>query len=328
MPDQSADELQYVSSLAARIPGWSEHGVVRPHMITSLTGGMTNRNFRATLADRSSTENSDVVIRLAGKNTEQLGINRYTELAAATAAAHAGFGAKVVAFLEPEQFLVTEFLHADEVPDLEVGTTIEHVGTILARTHASKPVATEFNCFEIAKQYARVAAQHLVPLPSILTEALRIAERVRAVFAKRHEPLVPAHNDLLNANFLRSRNDEIASSKLWLIDWEYAGMNNRWFDLGNLVTNNHISEAGQIRLLESYLSTPGQKRSATEGALARITLMAVMSDLREAMWGVAQQGLSTIDFDYATYANDHFTRMLTNAASPSFSDALQHAEHD
>ena len=63
---------------------------------------------------------------------------------------------------------------------------------------------------------------------------------------------------------------------------------------------------------------------ATRGRLARLTLMRVVSDFREAMWGVLQQGISTLDVDFVAYAGEHFDRLLANAPTPAFERALSH----
>ena len=58
---------------------------------------------------------------------------------------------------------------------------------------------------------------------------------------------------------------------------------------------------------------------------ARLALMQLMSDFREAMWAVVQQSISTLDFDYVAYAAKHFERMLTNARVEGFADRLSAA---
>ena len=87
-------------------------------------------------------------------------------------------------------------------------------------------------------------------------------------------------------------------------------MNDRFFDLGNFAVNNKLDDDGDEALVEAYFG------DLTVGRLARLRLMKVMSDLREAMWGVVQQGLSALDVDYESYASEHFDRLLDNAASP------------
>ncbi len=115
----------------------------------------------------------------------------------------------------------------------------------------------------------------------------------------------PCHNDLLAANFIRGE-------RLWIVDWEYAGMGDPAFDLANFAVNNGLDELGDRTLLDAY-----------GGGDARIhLLMRYMSDFREAMWGVVQQAISNLDFDFAGYASEHFDRLERTAAEPRFDDAL------
>jgi thiamine kinase-like enzyme len=123
----------------------------------------------------------------------------------------------------------------------------------------------------------------------------------------------PCHNDLLAANFLG------AGDRLVILDWEYAGMNDRYFDLGNLATNNELDEDAEIALVERYFGAVTPRRRA------RLALMKIMSDFREAMWAVVQQGISSLDVDYVDYARRNFDRLLANAAAPGYGRLLADA---
>ena len=46
--------------------------------------------------------------------------------------------------------------------------------------------------------------------------------------------------------------------------------------------------------------------------------MRVVSDFREAMWGVLQQGISSLDVDFVAYADEHFERLLAQRLRPAF----------
>ena len=96
-------------------------------------------------------------------------------------------------------------------------------------------------------------------------------------------------------------------------------MNDRYFDLGNLATNNALDEEAELTLLEHYFG------SVTPRRRARLALMKIMSDFREAMWAVVQQGISTLDVDYVEYAGSHFDRLLTNASAPGYRRLLADA---
>jgi thiamine kinase-like enzyme len=123
--------------------------------------------------------------------------------------------------------------------------------------------------------------------------------------------LRPCHNDLLNANFI---DDGV---RIRIIDWEYAGMGDPFFDLGNFSINHELTPDEDEILLGAY---DGAIRA---GRLARLTLMRVVSDFREAMWGVLQQGVSTLDVDFVAYAAASFDRLLANAEEPRFERALR-----
>ena len=119
-----------------------------------------------------------------------------------------------------------------------------------------------------------------------------------------HDP-VPCHNDLLAANFIRG------AEQLWIVDWEYAGMGDRYFDLANFAVNNELGEAGELNLLEAYFAeSPSARRVAT------LRLMKFMSDFREAMWGVVQTALSELDFDFQAYARQALRAHARNRSRP------------
>ena len=287
------------------MPGWADAIAA----IVALPGGLTNHNYVVRV------RGAEFVLRLSGNDTDLLGIDRVVELQANRQAAALGIAPEVVSFVEPEGFLVTRFVVANTGPDLADPDVMHQIGAIMRRFHASDALPATFDCFRIPETYARTASARGVTLPEALDAALAIAGHIEVAFATTPEPLVPAHNDLLNANFLRD-----ATGRIWLIDWEYAGMNSRWFDLGNLATNHELDEQAREALLHAY-----NGRVSSDG-MARIELMQVMSDLREAMWGVVQQGISTLDVDFVAYADRFFDRLLHNASAPSFRRAIDRVE--
>jgi thiamine kinase-like enzyme len=123
-------------------------------------------------------------------------------------------------------------------------------------------------------------------------------------------PERPCHNDLLTANFIDD------GHRIRIVDWEYAGMGDVFFDLANFAVNNGLSPEETAELLRAYF---GDVRPEHERAL---TLMRFMSDFREAMWGVVQQALSDLDFDFDGYAGEHFERLERIASERHFRKAL------
>ncbi len=291
-----------LEAVIAAVPSWSG---LEPD-VTPITIGITNRNFRVDIGGES------FVVRLSGKDTELLGIDRSAENDAAQAAAAAGVAPEVFAYLPEQGSLITRFVQGDPIPteDLELEDILAHVVVSVKAIHSCPPLASSFPVFRIVEDYRDIAGLRGVAVPPAFDEVHEKADQIEHSFSARPVADTPCHNDLLNANFLRD------GDHVWIVDYEYAGMGDLFFDLGNLSINNGLSDAAQETLLRLYF---GNVRDAHR---ARLTLMRIMSDFREAMWGVVQQGVSTLDFDYVEYAERHFARCLATARDRRFDDWL------
>jgi len=285
------------------IPAWQ--GVSLE--VEPIAEGRTNRNFRVVANGET------FFLRLSGKDTHLLGIDREAEQQAVRSAAAAGVGPKVVAYLPDLDCLVTAWIDAEPLSegDLERPEVLAPVVTAIKAIHAGTPLDWSFDPFRIVEDYRRIAQERGVTIPDAFDPAHEMATRIEGAFAADPMPMAPCHNDLLESNFL------LRKGHIWIVDHEYAGMGDPFFDLGNLSINNALSDGAQERLLELYFGQP------TDGHRARLKLMRIMSDFREAMWGVVQQGLSTLDIDYVEYAQKHFDRLSSTMADPRFDDWLE-----
>ena len=276
-----------------------------------LDGGITNRNWKVDFAG------SPYVIREPGKDTDLLGIDRNAEWAASCAAARAGVGPPVRAMLEDPPILVTGFVEGEPVTEdeLQRPELLRNVASSLNQMHGSgEELPSTFSPFRIVEDYARIATAHGAQVPDGYEGARKCAKKIeKSLRGSEHEP-VPCHNDLLAANLL------LDGAILWIVDWEYSGMGNRYFDLGNLAVNNRLDEDAEAILLEAYFGEAPDSRR-----LACLHLMRYMSDFRESMWGVVQSAVSDIDFDFDGYAADHFARLRETEDHPDFSRWLKGA---
>ncbi len=297
-----------LDELLDRVPGWAG----RARTVEPLAGGITNRNYRVTLAGES------FVVRAPGESTDLLGIDRNHEQEAARQAAALGVAPEVVAFVEPEGSLVTRFVDG-AAPDAEALRTdplLGEVASLLRVVHGGPAIAAVFDWYRVPQAYAATARAHGVDVPAVYDEAMQVAAQVRAAFAASPDAVCPCHNDLLAANFL------LSVDGVRLVDWEYAGMNDRYFDLGNFAVNNELDLDGDVTLVEAYFGAVTGRR------LARLRLMRVISDLREAMWGLVQAGVSSLEVDFLAYAEVHFERLRQTASRPGFGRLLEDAAGD
>jgi thiamine kinase-like enzyme len=254
--------------------------------VEPLGGGITNHNIKVTVGSEA------FVLRIGGKDTELLGIDREHEHAASLVAAGLGVGPEVVAFVDG--CLVTRFIEGQGVPPERLAPSL--VGRTLRLVHDAPPIPGRFDSFRVVETYRRTAEERGITVPHAYAAA---AARAASIEPRRRDgELRPCHNDLLNANFIDD------GARLRIVDWEYAGMGDPFFDLGNFAANHRLDERGERALLEAYSDDAGDE------ALAALHEMRFMSDFREAMWGVVQQAISDVDFDFVGYADEHFERAL------------------
>jgi thiamine kinase-like enzyme len=287
----------------------------RPLALEPLSGGITNRNFL--VAAEGLRER--YVIRLAGNDTHLLGISREVEHAATVAAAGVGVGPEVIAFIRPEGFLVTRFIEGTGLPPEMVHRpdTLRRVADALRRFHEGPPIPGLFIPLRIVEAYRALALGRGVRIPPEYEVAASIARRIELALLVNPVELRPCHNDLLNGNFIDD------GSRIRIVDWEYAGLGDPFFDLGNFSVNHDLTPDEDQLLLEAY-----DGGEPTRARQAHLRLMRVVSDFREAMWGVLQQGISTLDVDFRAYAQEHFDRLIANASTPAFERALREVAAD
>lgn len=272
---------------------------------TPLEGGITNRNYRVSFAGR------DCVVRVPGKDTSLLRISREAERVAGAAAAELGLAPAVV--IGDAECLVTEYADGEPAEAAALRSAPEPIGAALRRFHdCGVELPARFWVPELLDFYAQVVSTRGGSLPEAYGRARALVQRIAALLPLT-EP-VPCHNDLLPANVLR------VDGAVVLVDWEYAGMGHRLFDLGNLAVNSEFEEGEEVRLLEAYF---GEEPSASRRA--GLSLMRVVSDAREAAWGVVQSVVSELEFDFSAYAQAHFERLERVAAGAGFEGWLRAA---
>jgi len=271
---------------------------------TELAGGITNRNFRVTLGGE------EYVVRRPGKDTELLGIDRDAERIATEGAARLGIAPAVAAAFE--DCLVTSFIACAPLAASDVAARAAELAIVLRRIHDSAlALPASFRVTALLADYAAVLAKRGRAIPAPYARAVARAGEIDAALAR--ERACACHNDLLAGNIIAAADDQ----RLMLVDWEYAGMGDPRFDLGNLSVNNGFDDGADERLLGAYYGAP-----PSDAQRAALKLMRVLSDVREAAWGVVQGEVSELDFDFAGYAREHFERIEATVAEQPFAEWL------
>jgi thiamine kinase-like enzyme len=196
---------------------------------------------------------------------------------------------------------------------------VEHLGEVVALLqafHHSGPLGGQFPIHRVVEWHARDASSHGAMPPAAYERLHQQSRHIETAFAARPTQPVPCHNDLLPGNVL------FAEDRVWLLDYEYAGMNDVFFDLANLSVNCGLSRTDDELLLHLYFGGSNPSR------WARLQLMKVMSEFREGMWAVVQQAISTLDTDFVAYADERLRNCERLAAAPEFERWLRDARTD
>src|SRR5207247_444615 len=184
--------------------------------VTPIEAGITNRNYRVEVGDEV------YVVRLAGADTELLGIDREDEVEAGRVAAAAGVGPEVVAFLPELGCVVTRFLAGSPIPEERLGDppVMRSVIASIRAIHGCPSIRATFPVFRIVERFRDMAAERGVAITAAYDEAHTVSTRIEESFSAAPMPLATCHNDLLNANFL------LDHRHTWIVDYEYPGMGN------------------------------------------------------------------------------------------------------
>ena len=290
-----------IARIVNQVPGWS----VADAVITPLEGGITNQNYRVDI------HGAAFVLRIGGKGTHLLGIDRGYESICTTIAAQVGVGAQVVHFLAAEEALVTRFIEGSAItPEIAAQPQmLRRIVDAMRRYHTGPAFPGAFSPFETVRSYHRLATERGVPFPATLPRVFALMARIEDALHGAQQQR-PCHNDLLASNFIDD------GHVIRILDWEYAGMGDLFFDLGNFAVNQSLDGERCDLLLAHYF---GEARPADR---AHLHLMRLASDLRESFWGFLQMGVSELDFDYREYAHHHLNRFLRNVEESPFEEWL------
>jgi thiamine kinase-like enzyme len=259
--------------IVSNLPIW--RGPVAPEPIS---GGITNVNFKVEDAGES------FVVRV-GDDIPLHHVMRFNERAASQAAHRAGISPEVV-HAEPG-ILVMRFIEGRTctAEDIRDPARLAAIMPLLKRVHRELPrhlrgPMLAFWVFHVIRDYAHTLAEggsrYVSRLPELLDKATELE----------------------------------LGSRIWLIDWDYAGFNSPLFDLSNLASNNEFDQELESWMLRAYFGRTPEPR-----LMASYRAMKCASLLREAMWSMVSEIHSKLNFDYAAYTLDYMDRFARAQAA-------------
>jgi thiamine kinase-like enzyme len=272
--------------LIQSIPIWKNNIEIK-----TIDGGLTNQNF---LVQENSNK---FVVRLGDDIPEHL-VSRSNELIASKAASEANIGPKVI--YSDKGILVLEYIESTTLTAKDVRDKIDLIIPVLKKIHLEIPKnifgqSLIFWVFHVIRNYEKFLKDNKSSYTNLLPDLLSQSAKLE----KNSSPyeIVFGHNDLLPGNFLDD------GSRLWIIDWEYAGFNTPLFDLGGLASNCDFSQKEEIHLLENYFD-----KKIDDKLLLQYHSLKCASLLRETMWSMVAELISKIDFDYKNYTQENLLK--------------------
>jgi thiamine kinase-like enzyme len=279
----------------------------QPCTVEPLPGGLTNKNYKV------STPHGIYVVRHSKPAAvDALAVDRRAEFENSVRAASAGVGAPVVEFLPHEGVLVIGFLEGATLTDehLQAPGMLPRIAAACRLLHAGPAFVNRFDMFELQPDYlARVTRRGFRLPPGYLDHAESV-ERIRRAMAATPVALRPCHNDLLAANFIDD------GRTVSIIDYEYAGNNDPYFELGNIWSECHLTLDQLAELVEAYDGTLSRRH------LARARLWGLMSQYGWTLWASIQDGTSSIDFDFWGWGMEKYERAAATFRGPDLEGLL------
>ena len=268
-------------------------------------GGLTNRVYRI----------GDVVLRLPGRGTEAY-IDRANEAAAARAAALAGVSPEVIHADPASGLMLTRFLPGTVTMSPAAFRSRPgspaRAARAFARLHASGArFPARFELFAMIDDYLRLLSGKDVALPPGYHDVLAEAGAVRAALAARPLPLAPCHCDPLCENFLDT------GDRMWIVDWEYSGMNEPMWDLGDLSVEAGFDADQDAEMMQAYFGHPPKPQD-----IGRMVIYKAMCDLLWTLWGLIQLADGNPADDFRAYADTRFARCRALMETPDFARQL------
>jgi len=197
-----------------------------------------------------------------------------------------------------------------EAADLDDSAALDRFAAMCRRLHAGPAFVNDFDMVDIARHYLDIVREHGFRMPGDYLEYLPQADRIAAALAVRPEPLVPCHNDLLAANIIDD------GTRLWFIDYEYAGTNDPYFELGNSWAEADLSLDRLTELVTYYYGTHSLAR------IARARLYALLARYGWTLWAAIQSAVSDVAFDFWAWGLDKYDRAVAEFRGPDFGQLI------
>ena len=291
-----------INEVIKRINDWKRKKV----KFTELGGGITNHNYLAEV------NGNRYVVRIPGEKTD-IFIDRENELNCSIEAGKTGIAPEVVYYLKPENISVIEFINGKTLKQEDIvghPDIIKKIVKAIRKIHDNAVFKCRFDPFDTIRAYTNYVNKYDAFMPDDIKYLFKETAEIERVIKSKPESLKACHNDLLSENFL------FDGDRVWIIDWEYGGMGDPYFDLGDFAVEHKFSEEEEKSIISYYCG------KYDERGYAKLFVYKIVSDLWWGIWAMIQARISSIDFDYYNYGLNRFNRMRKNIHSATYKESM------
>ena len=275
-------------------------------------GGLTNYNYLVHVPDQGRQ-----VLRLAGNGTIEY-IDRKIEKYNAMVAVRAGVNVVVRHFDEQDGTMLTDYLESEtmSIKAFRDKARVQRAALAFRRLHdCGELFSNDFDLFPQLDRYTALLQNLGCALPKEYGEVKELAGRARQALSLWPIQKVACHCDPLHENFLDT------GTKMFIIDFEYAGNHDPMWDLGDFSVECEFTPEQDQVLLESYFGRP-----APAFEVGRMTMHKALCDLLWALWGLVQHAYKNPAEDFWQYGVNRLRRGRSLMKSAHFRESLKAVE--
>lgn len=295
-----------IELIISKIDDWQDKHIE----FERLSGGLTNTNYKVTA------DGVPYFVRIPGESTDLLAIDRKNEVFNSQAATQTGISPKVLYQLPEYDVMVLEFLNGITMSKASLNSVgmPKRMAESIKRLHNGPRFLKDFDMFRTTEYYLEICKTRSVIIPNGYVERMKQVTEIEKALSVHPVKTVPCNNDLLAENYIDDGKD------LRIIDFEYSGNNDPYFELGNTCQENNFDETRIIELCDAYFGTVNERQ------LSRMKLNMIMSDVGWTLWAAIQAKISKIDYDFMGWALERWTRAVEKLDSELFTKWLKEVQ--
>jgi len=275
--------------------------------ITQLSGGITNKLYRI------RSEKGDYTVRVYGDKTD-LFIDRDHEAHALAEMHKIGVSSKLIKYLPECGVTIVEFIDNSIVLTNKDFLDASLHGKIVAPIRKIHDSGIRLRkifdpIVEVKKMAGILAGLNAGYAEFAIAATINRLERLSAVINIPVSDFTACHNDLLADNFILIKEEfaHLYAAPMYIIDWEYAGMSNRYYDLADMFQEILVPRATEKQIVREYC-----RDKDFDETLYQVDLAKPFPDIYWFLWSLIQLNISKIPFDYYSYGKTKYENAQQN----------------